>query len=109
MVSKLLILSLLSQAAPVPAPDAGVTVESLYVECGDAPLMEPVDGGFFVPLRRQQRNNCKLAACESYANSKLQSETQEPTSTGIVLVIIGSALALVGLGVVAGYLAPHPK
>jgi len=108
VISSLLITAILAQASAV---DVGApAVDQLYVLCGDAPLMEEVDGGFFVPLRRQQRNNCKLAACEAFAEPKLKDEPpREPSSPAVVLGVVSVAIILFGGGIVLGYMMPHMK
>jgi hypothetical protein len=90
---------------PTLPSDGGMPVEQLYPVCGDAPLAEVTDGGLFEPWLRVKHNNCKLSACESYANDKmLQSD---PTNPGLVLGLVGGGVALVILGVVVGYFIPH--
>ncbi len=88
--------------------DAGPRVEDLYIKCGDAPEMEIAgDGGYYlVPLRRQQRNNCKLAACENFANATMQQLPQTSSSVGVMAVVVG-AVVLFGGGIVLGYMIPH--
>jgi hypothetical protein len=103
-VTGLILAALLAQAD---VADAGV--RQLYSQCPDAPLVVAVDGGFFTPELRQRRENCKLAACEDYANAKLAESAPGSTSSpGVVLSLVGGGLALVALAVVAGYLLPHP-
>lgn len=100
-------IRLLLMVALAQAPDGGAPrIDDLYTACGDAPLMEAVDGGYFVPERRQQRNNCKLTACEEYASQKLTTDTGAPPST--VLLLVGGGVGLVALGVVLGFFLPHP-
>ena len=97
----LLLLSLLTQTAP----DAGApaTLEALYTACADAPLAEVMDGGYFVPEARARRNNCKLAACEAFAEPKLiESSAPHP---GTVLVLVGGAVIITIVSAVAGYIA----
>lgn len=98
----------LGQVPDAGAVDGGAGVDSLYVQCGDAPLMEPIDGGYFVPERRQQRNNCKLAACEFYANGKMKEPETSAAPASAVIILVSAALVLFGGGIVVGYLAPHP-
>ncbi len=84
------------------AQDGGV--EQLYAKCADAPLLVPMDGGFWEPMARQQRQNCKLAACESYARSRLaEPQASGEASPGLVLGLVGGGLALVALAFLLGY------
>ncbi len=106
----LVLAALLAQDAG--APDAGLpSVEQLYVACGDAPLMtyDEDAGNFIVPLRRQQRNNCKLVACETYADAKLKEEVPVHSNPGTVLVLVTGAIVLFGGGIVLGYMLPHAR
>lgn len=100
-------------AFPALAQDAGSVdggtpgVEQFYGECKPAPPMIQLDGGdLLVPLRRQQRNNCMLAACESYANAKLKEEPSEVKPLTVVGVV-GAALTLAIGMFILGYEAPH--
>lgn len=91
------------------AQDGGRPVETLYSVCGDAPLMTAVDGGFLVPFRRQQRNNCKLAACEDYANAQMSKQPDEATiGPGTVAAVAGAGVVLAAIAAAIAYFAPHP-
>lgn len=106
-----LLIAVLLAADPV--ADGGVlapalTIESLYQACPDAPLAEIVDGGYFVPEGRARRQLCQQAACEAYAAPKLAEESGPPTSAGTVFILAGSGAALMVIGIVIGFLLPHP-
>lgn len=86
--------------------DAGAPVEQLYTKCDvDAPKAEVLDGGLFEPWPRVKRENCKIAACEDFANSKLS----EPASPGTVLGLVAGGVAVAALAFVIGFVVPHPK
>lgn len=85
-MTHLLLLALLTAD-----PDGGV--ESLYVGCGDAPLAVAVDGGYFVPERRQQRFNCKLSACEAFAEPRLNVASAPSPNIVIGLTVLGIVVA----------------
>ncbi len=106
MIARLLLVALLGQGAPDGGP-AGV--EQLYTACPDAPLLVEVDGGYFTPELRQRRENCRMAACESYAQAHLAEAPASAASPGLVLGLVGGGLILVGLAALGGYLLPHPK
>lgn len=86
--------------------DAGAPVEQLYVQCADAPKAEEVDGGLFEPWPRVKRENCKMAACESFVNDKL---TATEGSPGTVLALVGGGVAVAALAFIIGFVVPHPK
>lgn len=63
-----LVLALALSQAPA---DAGVSVDAgaelpanFYAHCTEAPPLEPVDGGFFLPELRAQRIACMLVTSE---------------------------------------------
>ena len=109
-----LVAALLAQAPDAGVPDAGpadlLSVDQLYTACGDAPVMtfDADAGNFIVPLRRQQRNNCKLAACEEFATAKLK-EDSGPAYPGTALALVAGGVALMAISVAIGYLIPHPN
>lgn len=81
-------------------------VEQLYERCpSDAPFVEPIDGGYFTPTARAERQVCRQAACEAYANTKL-TETQSPTpQLPTMLLLLGAGVSLLAAGIVIGAVA----
>lgn len=56
------------------AADGGVSFDAgappsfdgpLYATCPDAPPLEPLDGGWYLPRARGERLSCLMATCES--------------------------------------------
>lgn len=113
-MTHLLLLALLAQAPdagsdalPAPGP---VTVESLYLNCPDAPLAEVLDGGgYFVPEERARREGCKLAACESVAAARLREDQDQKSHPGTVLILIGGGVVLATTAFLVGFFLPHPN
>lgn len=110
LTASLLGLLLAGADGGVNPDDGGTSLALLYAECpSDAPLAEPVDGGFFVTEARARRQVCLLAACESYATPKLQESQSSAPQLPTVLLLTGAGLSLLLAGVAIGYVVPHPK
>lgn len=103
-----LLLALLS-ADPGDAGITAVTLESLYAACPAAPPLQVVDGGYFTPELRQQRENCKVAALEAFVVPRLETDPVGPPNPGVVITLVAGGLVVLGGGVALGYLLPHPK
>lgn len=86
--------------------DAGAPVEQLYTACAsDVPLATEIDGGIDEPWARVKYNNCKMSACENYANDKL---VEPQTSVGTVLGLTAGGIVIAVIGIIVGLFIPHP-
>lgn len=99
-------------------PDAGTPISTqlplIYAVCPDAPLLEPVDGGYFMATQRAERLRCMQKGCEAYANrleqrlnandeaSPLNPAPADASLQTAQLVTIGAVIVFV-LGVGTGY------
>lgn len=81
------------------ATDGGVA--DLYVACppSDVPMATQVDGGWFMPDARWARTNCRLAACEEFAQGTMDQPVVAPGWPTWVAI----AVSVVGTAVTTGY------
>lgn len=90
------------------APDAGspsFSTTPLYRSCSEAPPLEPVDGGFFMPELRARRLSCLLTTCETDRLEKARFISDLTTPLPWWAWTMGMSLTL-GLGVLLGRLIP---
>ena len=85
-------MAVLLVAAPCASSlDGGVRV--LYGRCPDAPLLVPVDGGYFLPQATAENVACRLATCEAYVEG-----LPEPQPSVSVVLVVGAVALAAGLG-----------
>lgn len=107
-MTHLVVALLICQAPPEKTRDGGWD-SPIYGACEefrDSGFAEQTDGGaWLVPQGRMSLTACRLASCQAALAATPASEV----SPSLVLGLVGGGLLLVGLGVVLGYAAPHPK
>lgn len=86
--------------------DGGVSFGTpLYRSCAEAPPLEPVDGGFFLPELRARRLSCLLTTCETDRLEKARFISDSTAPLPWWAWAMGMSLTL-GLGVLLGRLIP---
>ncbi len=84
--------------------DGGAAVDftaPLYGQCSEAPPVERVDGGVFMPAAREARVACLMVTCESDRQRKSRLLDEQPIPPAWYLWAVGLSAAL-ALGAVIG-------